>query len=492
MAYPSNMEFPRRIVIDDTDPRVKYEAGNWSLDNAGTFDGLSSNGAAFKHTMHGTNEDTASFSFAFEGEYVSVWGAKDTRKVQPNGATDDLTKLAQWRCQVDGSPIQHVNYLTPITRITNNLLCEGGGLSPDTPHVLTLNVSIQDPETQMFWLDKIEYTPGTNVNVAGEVMKFDSSDANVRYDNNSGSWITDSGPLFNQTDTRGATMSFRFNGTSVSLYGFNEGDPDPYAASTARYNIDGSHEINFVSPASRPSPANHSGRIDHFNELLFTSPDLDPGTHDLTVTFTDMPTGKEWIQWLTIDYFYVTASAGTGADGEKSGSTSGGSKPGEQSGSASGGSESGKTPVGAIVGGVVGGVAVLVLLGLGVFFFLRRRKRSRDAELTAGSGGYISSSSGANGVSPYPYSMLSVSKNSSPRKAAVSTPDPYPDDVGAASTSSENRTSTGAPGSTLWDMQDAQRAAVREDVLERRHYDSGIRYPQTQHFVDIPPDYTSQ
>ncbi|KAK7023652.1 hypothetical protein VNI00_016614 [Paramarasmius palmivorus] len=476
MAYASNSQFPRRIVIDDTDPRVEYETGTWSLDDAGTFDDLSSFGAAFKHTMHGTNEDTASFSFMFQGEYVSV----------------------------DGSPIQRINYLTPINRITNNLLCEGGGLSPDTPHVLTLNVSIQNPETQMFWLDKIEYTPGTNVNVAGEVMKFDSSDVNVRYDNNSGSWIPDtgsssSGPLFNQTITTGASMSLRFNGTNVSLYGFNEGDSSARVASTGRYHIDGSHENNFVNPGSRPPPANISGGIDYYNELLFTSSDLDPGTHDLTVTFTGVKTGNESIQWLAIDYFYVTASAGTGADGGQSGSASGGSKSGGQSGPTQAGSKSGKAPVGAIVGGVVGGVALLVLLGLGVFFFLKQRKRSRDAALTAGSGGYFdaqpgpsSSWGGVNGVSPYPYATLSVYDQSSPGKTVVSTYDPYHDDVGAASTSSGNRTSARAPESNLRDMKDAQRAAVREDVLERRHHDSGIRYPQTQRVVDVPPDYTPQ
>ncbi|EEB95664.1 hypothetical protein MPER_05327, partial [Moniliophthora perniciosa FA553] len=216
MSYASNVLFPRRIVIDDTDPRVKYETGSWSLDDTGTFDSLSSFGGAYNRTMHGSNENSASFSFTFEGGYVSVWGAKDTRNIQQNGAgQDDLTKLAQWRCQVDGTPIQRVNYLTSVDRVTNNLLCETNGLSTST-HVLTLNVTIEDPQTQMFWLDKIEYTPGPNVDLAGEVMKFDSSDVNVRYDNNSGSWIPDSGtssagPLFNQTVATGASLSFIFN-----------------------------------------------------------------------------------------------------------------------------------------------------------------------------------------------------------------------------------------------------------------------------------------
>ena len=44
----------------------------------------------------------------------------------------------------------------------------------------------------------------------------------------------------------------------------------------------------------------------------------------------------------------------------------------------SGGDESSETPVGAIAGGVVGGVAGIAIIGALVFFFLRRRRRSQD------------------------------------------------------------------------------------------------------------------
>ncbi|ROV94092.1 hypothetical protein VMCG_08247 [Cytospora schulzeri] len=45
---------------------------------------------------------------------------------------------------------------------------------------------------------------------------------------------------------------------------------------------------------------------------------------------------------------------------------------------------SGSTPVGAVAGGVVGGVALLAIVGLGAFFLVRRSKRARSQEVPKG------------------------------------------------------------------------------------------------------------
>ncbi|EEB92016.1 hypothetical protein MPER_09533 [Moniliophthora perniciosa FA553] len=82
-------------------------------------------------------------------------------KLQGTGPNDNLTMLAHWQCQVDGLPMLHIDYTIPMDWITNNLLCETSGLSATSPHVLTVNITIQDPQTQMFWFDKIEYAPGS-------------------------------------------------------------------------------------------------------------------------------------------------------------------------------------------------------------------------------------------------------------------------------------------------------------------------------------------
>ncbi|ESK86854.1 hypothetical protein Moror_3456 [Moniliophthora roreri MCA 2997] len=354
----------------------------------------------------------------------------------------------------------------------------------------------------MFWLDKIEYTPGPNVKLAGEVLKFDSSDANVRYDNNSGSWIPDSGtssagPLFNQTATTGASLSFTFNGTSASLYGFLEGDT-PRAPSSGRYYIDGVNDTTFVNPGSRPLPSNISG--DYYNEFLFKSQDLEPGTHDMTVMFTGVRAaeGETPIQWLAIDYFYVTASEGSKAGANKDtgsgGNGSGGT--GNGSGSDSGpGSSSGKTPVGAIVGGVIGAVVALALLGLATLLLLKRRQKKRDANTV--SYGYLepavyTSEPPSSRFHPHPYTATSLYDPKSPEDTIpLLTPNrSVKDRVDVASSSSSAAAPTSTHGSSLQNMEDARRAGLAQNSFERRHQDSGIRFPSAQRVVDVPPDYT--
>ncbi|KAK7021843.1 hypothetical protein VNI00_017236 [Paramarasmius palmivorus] len=151
--------------------------------------------------MHGTNQNNTSFSFTFEGDFVSVWGAKDTRKTGQSDA-DKLVTLPRWQCQIDGSSIPSIDYLTQIDRLTNNILCETRGLSTSSPHTLTLTAIIDDPDTQTFWLDKVEYAPAPNANVTGKVIKVDSSDQNIRYDNTR-NWFPNlgNGILFHYTKT---------------------------------------------------------------------------------------------------------------------------------------------------------------------------------------------------------------------------------------------------------------------------------------------------
>lgn len=520
--------------MDDTDPRVQY-SGDWALD-IGTFDTLGVFGPPYNHSMHGTSQNSASFSFTFEGEYVQVRGAKDTRRI-PEASNSNVTVLASWTCEVDGSAIRKVNYRGARYDLTHNVLCEQGRLSRQ-PHTLTVNVTIDDPNTQMFWLDKIEYVPTPEANLANEVIKIDGSDPSIRYDNNSGNWKP-IGILFNGTGTTGASMSLDFNGTSVSLYGFNEGSEKHWQGSSGRYYVDNSGDTTFEIPESRTVPGS-SNLTDYYHELLFTTPEMSPGSHEMVITFTGVKTGEDPLQWLSIDYLYVTASEG-GAQLNTTASTAG-SLPTRGSDSNSGGSSSSSTPVGPIVGGVIGGIAGLALLGLAIFFFLKRRKDNNTR-----AGGYYDSvpfnpnnmyaAPGATAVSHppptvgagyEPYSdnstytgsasganhrtTPSVGQTLSSPSMQTTTFDPYSDEHAHGSSHGGSNSNSGGgesgpqpasfavanPGpSTLSPNRsqhwtDLQREAVAEQpVVERRHQDSGIRYPQQQQqVVDVPPTYT--
>ena len=67
MSYISDVKYPRRVVVDDTDPRIHYNQGEWTIDNH-SFDDITVFGLPYNGTMHGTASATASFSFGFEGE----------------------------------------------------------------------------------------------------------------------------------------------------------------------------------------------------------------------------------------------------------------------------------------------------------------------------------------------------------------------------------------------------------------------------------------
>uniref|UniRef100_A0A0W0F163 Transmembrane protein n=1 Tax=Moniliophthora roreri TaxID=221103 RepID=A0A0W0F163_MONRR len=550
MSYPSDLEYPRRVVVDDTDARVKYE-GEWSLD-VGTFDNLGIFGPPYNHSMHGTTQNSASFSFAFEGVYSrsagriedslslpdprrihSSSGSKRHRRVTRDPATtrDNATVLAKWTCQVDGSAIRKVEYRSALFDLTHNVLCEQGRLSRQ-PHTLTVNVTVDDPNTQMFWLDKIEYVPNPDANLANEVMKIDGSDPSIRYDNNSGSWKP-IGILFNGTGTTGASLSLDFNGTGVSLYGFNEGSDKHWQGSSGRYYVDNSGDTTFEIPESRSIPGLPNNLTDYYHELLFTTPQLNPGSHEMVITFSGVKNGDDPLQWLSIDYFYITASEG-GAQLNTT-STTAGSLPTRDSDSSSnsGSSTSDKTPVGPIVGGVIGGIAGLALLGFAISFFLRRRNAQNRA------GGYYDSvpfnpnnmyatpgAAAASRPAPTlnsghtPYSDNSVySTPTSPPPAGAHDHisqgfDPYSDDhapgsvYSGSNSNSANSTSQSYGGFTVanpgpttapapnqnWaDLKSAQRDAVSTGPpIERRHQDSGVRYPQHGQIIDVPPNYTEQ
>ncbi|EEB94389.1 hypothetical protein MPER_06805, partial [Moniliophthora perniciosa FA553] len=185
-------------------------------------------------------------------------------------------------------------------------LCEQRRLSRRA-HTLTVNVTIDDPADQTFWVDYVEFAYLPETNVDSEIIRVDSSDwTSITYNNATAQWEELNGG-FNGTKQLGASLNFSFNGTSASLYSFNEGSNEDWVATSGRYYIDNSGDTTFTIPGSKR--LSNGSRSDFNNQLLFTTPTLSAGEHELVLTFEGQKTGDRPIQWLIVDYFHVTAAS---------------------------------------------------------------------------------------------------------------------------------------------------------------------------------------
>ncbi|KAK1225854.1 hypothetical protein PQX77_011182 [Marasmius sp. AFHP31] len=465
VGRPSDFEYPRRIAVDDTDPRVAYDSGTWNF-NASTFDNFGVYGDPYKGTMRGTNSDKAGFTFHFEGDFIQVKGAKDNHNISRplNSTLDSIDTLPEYTCQIDNFFIEKVDYRPHINEITNNVLCEGSRLFKG-PHTLIMNITLSNPSSQIFWLDSIEYAYLEGTDLSNEVVKIDGSDpVSCMYHDDTDAWREDTGdtPFINYTGQMGATMSFRFNGSSVSLYSFNEGSKRDWDGASGHYNIDNTGDMAFDIPASKRLPSNSQIQTDWWNQHLFTSNKVGGGKeHEMIITYTSV---RIPAHGLDIDYFYVTGAGASGspegpADGPRGGNNRG-------SGNSSGGS---KMPVGMIAGGVIGGVVALLGMVGFIWLMMRRRRQSRDGP--------------REGLDPFmlgtPGDHMQEQYHNHPQVGS-----------GAINIAGNGSTSQNLVQNVL-NMKSSQRGAV--SVQTRQHQDSGARYNQVgpSQVVDVPPSYTS-
>ncbi|TFY80161.1 hypothetical protein EWM64_g3849 [Hericium alpestre] len=182
---------------------------------------------------------------------------------------------------------------------------------PDGAHSVAVNVMTSGPT---FYFDNVVYDPSPSVSLSDMVVLVDNNDTGIGL---SGSgW-----------------MILKFIG---ELNG-NQ--------TTGTYAIDGASPTSFVVPGH--------GRLGEFNQVYFTTPDFDPGPHTLLVMYQ----GNANTALLVLNYFYVTNETQTLQ--ASASPTLGG--PDMPTSSIAADSRSGSsTPIGAIVGGVLGGLALLI------------------------------------------------------------------------------------------------------------------------------------
>ncbi|KAL0061657.1 hypothetical protein AAF712_011519 [Marasmius tenuissimus] len=360
------LQYPRQIIVDDTDPRIIYDTGTWNFD-VSSFNKFGVLGSPYNETMKGTSSASASFTFTFEGEYIQIKGAKDNSKLHPtaNSTEDRLDLLPKYTCQIDGRAVASVAYSASTDYTTNLVLCEQSSLAK-TSHTISMSISVNDPDTQIFWLDSIEYAPLEGANMANQVLKVDSSDTSCVYHNGTGSWQNNLRGL-NATEAAGASMSFRFNGTSVSLYGTNlmTSGGDAFANTTGSYSIDNGAFVSFDIPQTKLSPSNRDNdSLAWANQRFFaTGSELDGSKeHEMVITYIGAQDSTAPPQWLTVDYFLV------GNDGSQVNKNLLGS-----------GVKEGNANVKLIVGTVVGGVSGILLIAGLIWYVMKKRNKTENS-----------------------------------------------------------------------------------------------------------------
>jgi hypothetical protein len=158
-------------------------------------------------------------------------------------------------------------------------------------------------------------------------------------------------------------------GTSISWVGYTQPLSDGTSTSST-YSIDDQTPISFPIPAS---PDNNT----HFNQILFNTEQLSPGEHTLVVTYSGNSTSAP----LSLNYFVQEGANSTSSNSSSIAPTSTSvlssislSSPSSTSNVASSSTIDSKP----IIGGVIGGVA-LISIFLALFFFIRRRNNRRKA-----------------------------------------------------------------------------------------------------------------
>ncbi|KAF8880153.1 hypothetical protein BD779DRAFT_1099478 [Infundibulicybe gibba] len=342
------MPVARKVIVDDTDPQIQYSSiDQWRLlilraPSPSAFDPLQPQGQLpFQNTTHvSSNQTTSSLSLQFQGSGSS-----------PQVFGTNSSPGTPYECFIDGTSIGS----TSPTGAFVGLLCDGTPFVEGKEYTLTLNVT-QKEGFQGIGFDYITYIPSTSVPLGSATVLVDRGDPAIAYGilgwnfDTSGQDDLDS---FTQTNDTGLT--FNFTGTSVSWVGsILHLGPANQSISTgsATYSIDEAEPVPFelhTPPVVNYHTNNSTTQValNLTNQVFFTSPTLSPGPHSLKVTYE----GNQTAVPLALNHFVVANNVSTTSPSANRPSTS--------------------APIGAIVGGVIGGIAVLCLAA----FLLRRRSR---------------------------------------------------------------------------------------------------------------------
>ncbi|KAJ7685467.1 hypothetical protein DFH06DRAFT_1074925 [Mycena polygramma] len=482
----------RQIVVDDTDPAIRYGKSGWSstanvqLSTAGNF------GPPYNSSQHVTTSN-ATFNYEFTGTSITVSGTLNVTKDATTGAFDPT-----WICFLDEIAIPLPN--PTFDFIENNwVLCQQTQLTSGS-HNLTVQVQSKG---QAFYFDDLMYTPLPDVNFESAVEYYQTTDPGVSYGSGwAVSKATNSTTSEPQTQTHGAQVALNFYGTSVSPYSVIPAEV-AHPGTSGTYTIDNGSPVTFKL-AGIPD----GGTTTMYNMVLFTTPSVANGLHSLVMTYG----GDAAHTPLVVSGFYVTSSNGTLP------STSSVSSP-AASPSPSSSSVALTLPAprhsstAAIAGGVVGGL-LLLALATGLALWLRKRNRQQQAMEASTAPRPMDM---INGEAPPLAHLTHAQYNYSPvprppllLPEAAGSSGGYTETTssqGGSSYSGDTQLSGGSRTGLVASQETAlgkiarETAATRhaghaEDVVLVRHEDSGLRLAQSDppgpRIVDLPPGYTPE
>ncbi|KAJ7862911.1 hypothetical protein B0H14DRAFT_2575138 [Mycena olivaceomarginata] len=334
-------------------------------------------------------------------------------RVSPPTSTrgNDFPAASRWTCSVGGIGIPS----STLKFQENNLpLCN----QPQTAsgaHTLTIQVN---PKGQPFYINHLEYHPLPEAFSPSPVLVYWYSDPALTY---GAGWTEDDG-ISTQTAGSNVTLSF--------------GPPN---ATIAHYTIDGGAPVTFQLTGQ-------SGA--QYNQVIFTTPGLPNGPHNLTVTHGSDINHTP----LSVKYFFVTNTTTVASPVS----------------SLIHGSFSRCTI--AIVGGVSGGVFLLAVLG-DIYAWYRRRQRRATGE--------------ASMFNPYPMS------GSDTTRPFAQLSGPYATMGYFART---RKRDLGATGEVPRPSRAKRGDTVSPPVRTVRHEDSGLLLEDgarsAPEIVELPPGYT--
>ncbi|KAH6888342.1 hypothetical protein BKA70DRAFT_1079473, partial [Coprinopsis sp. MPI-PUGE-AT-0042] len=334
----------RWIVVDNMDSSIDYNGSGWfttneAKENIGNF------GPTYLSTLHGTNS-SAELLFTFNGSAIRLWGTNNPR--EQSGIIDP-----DWDCLIDGASIGRIAHFAYAANFC--VFCDWKG-EVAGEHTLTVRASSKG---QTFWVDMIDYVPPPEASVAiGQVVAVHHMDKVIRY----GTGWNVLGDFARFTTEHGTTAEFEFEGRNqTTLVGLHP-HYAPKASTTATYTLDGGPPVTFALRG----PGKDEDTI--FNQRFFETPPLSPGSHRILVVYG----GNQETTPLTLTHLSIEGanSVSLSALYIPSQTSNSSSRPNSDQTEAV---ASTTRPVGAIIGGTVGGFAIIVAFTLAIFLLLRRR-----------------------------------------------------------------------------------------------------------------------